>query len=55
MGWKLELDLRGNSYFAITGLNAEPVSFLRREDDNVFSASQIPSNYLATTAITSMS
>jgi len=30
------------------GLNAEPVSFLRREADNGFHASGVPSNYSAT-------
>jgi len=34
----------------IAGLNANPVSFLRREDDNVFYASWMHSNHSATTA-----
>jgi hypothetical protein len=32
---------------AIPGLNANPVSFLRREDDNVFCASGMYSNHPA--------
>lgn len=40
-------DLEPKIGSAFTGLNAEPVPFLRREDDNVFYASWIPSNYPA--------
>lgn len=40
---------------ASTELNAEPVSFLRREDDNVFYASGIYSNYPAKSDVVTQS